>query len=92
MKDEILSIFDRLISRYEHSGLVGLSIDLKQARLQAGKILGNSGERIEKFLFVEDGSVDTDELAEILESRNPEIQLVVYRQGGERPELVEVKK
>lgn len=45
---------------------------------------------IKKFIFVEDGSVDTDELTELLELSNPEIKVVVYRQGARPPELVEV--
>ena len=53
-------------------------------------ILKTSQTPIKKFLFVEDGTVDTDELEEILESRNPEIKVIVYRQGGRPPELQEV--
>lgn len=45
-------------------------------------------KRIEKFLFVEDGTVDVDELTETLSKKNPEIYVVVYRQGGRRPELI----
>ena len=44
--------------------------------------------RIEKFLFVEDGTVDVDELTETLSKKNPEIYVVVYRQGGRQPELI----
>lgn len=46
--------------------------------------------KIKKFLFIEDGSVDLDELRERLES-NPEIAVVVYRQGSVPPQLVENK-
>ena len=45
---------------------------------------------IEKFLFVEDGSVDIDELGS-LSITNPEIKVIVVRQGGRVPELKEVK-
>ena len=45
---------------------------------------------IQKFLFVEDGSVDSDELEEILSEKNPEIKVVVYRQGASKPQLVDV--
>ena len=45
---------------------------------------------IEKFLFVEDGSVDLDEL-ESLAITNPEIKVLVVRQGGRIPDLKEVK-
>lgn len=48
-------------------------------------------EKVKKFLFVEDGSVDTDELGRQLEN-NPEIAIVVYRQGSTPPQLVDVKE
>ena len=47
---------------------------------------------INKFLFIEDGSVDVDELAERLEATNPEILIVVYRQGSDRPQLINIEK
>lgn len=45
--------------------------------------------KIKKFLFIEDGSVDTDELGERLAS-NPEIAIVIYRQGSQPPQLVDI--
>lgn len=45
---------------------------------------------VKKFLFVEDGSVDSDELTERLADTNPEIKVVIYRQGSARPQLQEV--
>lgn len=45
---------------------------------------------IKQFLFVEDGSVDSDNLIETLETKNPEIKVVVYRQGAVRPQLVDM--
>lgn len=48
-------------------------------------------EKVKKFLFVEEGSVDTDELGVQLE-KNPEIAIVVYRQGSLPPQLVDVKE
>lgn len=44
---------------------------------------------IQQFLFVEDGSVDSDNLIETLEMKNPEIKVVIYRQGAVRPQLVD---
>ncbi len=38
-----------------------------------------------KFLYVEDGSVDVDELSEELFVTNPEIKVIVYRQGSHPP-------
>lgn len=45
-----------------------------------------------KFLFVEDGSVDTDALEKDLRKHNPEIKVVVYRQGANVPLLVDIKE
>lgn len=45
-----------------------------------------------KFLFVEDGSVDTDSLEKDLRKKNPEIKIVVYRQGAQMPQLVDIKE
>lgn len=43
------------------------------------------------FLFVEDGSVDVDALEKDLRKRNPEIKVIVYRQGAAMPQIVELK-
>lgn len=40
-----------------------------------------------KFLFVEDGSVDLEEVEQSLAITNPEIKVVVYRQGAREPQL-----
>ena len=45
-----------------------------------------------KFLFCEDGSVDTDSLEKDLRKKNPEIKVVVYRQGAQMPQLVDIKE
>lgn len=45
------------------------------------------GEKImSKVLFVEDGSVDVDELQDIL----PEVPVIIYRAGSIKPEFVDV--
>lgn len=46
--------------------------------------------KIKKFLFVEDGSVDIADLGKGLAS-NPEIAVVIYRQGSLPPQLVDLK-
>ena len=50
----------------------------------------NENKPVKKFLFVEDGSIDLD-LVEVLGARNPEIKVVVYRQGSSRPQLVDIR-
>lgn len=45
-----------------------------------------------KFLFCEDGSVDTDSLEKDLRKRNPEIKVIVYRQGAAMPQIVDIKE
>ncbi len=44
-----------------------------------------------KFLYVEDGSVELDLLESSLFETNPEIKIVVYRQGSHPPILSEGK-
>ena len=43
---------------------------------------------IEQFLFVEDGSIKEKDMKEI-KRRNPEIKVVVYRQGSPAPILTD---
>lgn len=44
-----------------------------------------------KLLFVEDGSVDIDELQKFFEEQNMKIKIVIYRQGAPKPELKEFR-
>ena len=48
-------------------------------------------KKIKKFLFIEDGSVLSETFEEV-ERRNPEIKVIIYRQGAAVPSLVEVEK
>ncbi len=43
-----------------------------------------------KFLYVEDGSIDLDQLESELFETNPEIKVISYRQGS-RPPILEEK-
>lgn len=43
-----------------------------------------------KFLFVEDGTIDLEKVEQSLAVTNPEIKVVVYRQGGSVPQLIEL--
>lgn len=45
-----------------------------------------------KFMFVEEGSIETNELILELEKTNPEIKVIVYRMGARQPELIDIKK
>ena len=42
-----------------------------------------------KFLLIEDGSVDIDELQQFFDEHNMNIKIVIYRQGAPKPELKE---
>ena len=42
-----------------------------------------------KFLLVEDGSVDVDELQQFFDEQDMKIKIVIYRQGAPKPELKE---
>lgn len=43
-----------------------------------------------KFLIIEDGSVDLDNLEEDFEAKHPEIKIIVYRQGANKPEFLDL--
>lgn len=45
-------------------------------------------KKLKKFLLVEDGSIDTDNLENWAEVQG--IQIITYRQGSNKPELKEV--
>ena len=44
-----------------------------------------------KFLLIEDGSVDLETLSEDLQEKNPEIRIIVYRQGSAIPQLLSLE-
>lgn len=48
-------------------------------------------KKIKKFLFIEGGSVLSETVEEV-ERRNPEIKVIIYRQGAAAPILVEAEK
>lgn len=90
-RKELILTADRLIrDNVESDG----KVSYERVRRRLDNILNDIMQEpkpVEKFIFVEDGSVDADELMETLAVSNPEIKVVVYRQGGRPPELVEVK-
>ena len=43
-----------------------------------------------KILLVEDGSVDIDSLSKDLAQCNPEIKIIVYRQGSPCPQIIDI--
>lgn len=49
-------------------------------------------DNYKQFLFVEDGSVDIETLADELAEKNPAIKIVVYRQGSRIPELKDMEQ
>jgi hypothetical protein len=70
-------------------GFITQFVQKTMLRIEQEKAIEESKRPIEKLLFVEDGTVDTDELIETLSIKNPEIHVVVYRQGGRPPELMQ---
>lgn len=40
-----------------------------------------------KYLLVEDGSIDVDELEQFFEENNQKIKIIIYRQGSIKPEI-----
>lgn len=49
-------------------------------------------DNYKQFLFIEDGSVDIEMLADELAEKNPAIKIVVYRQGSRMPELKDMEQ
>lgn len=90
---ELLLLMERDIRRCANEdGMVSMK-DIEREFAQVLTFLDEEAFKntpIKKFIFVEDGTVDTDELEEELRLRSPETKLVVYRQGGRPPECVEV--
>lgn len=72
-----------------HINDIDLEIDMAARELEEYE---KEKTPVKKFIFVEDGTVDADELTEMLSATNPEIKVIVYRQGGREPSLVEVDK
>lgn len=48
-------------------------------------------KKIKQFLFIEDGSVDQTSIEDLNES-NPEIKVIIYRQGSRMPVIENLKK
>ena len=99
-KDKIIEIVkkaidDNSVTAYGEDDIVSIDGDdvdhIAEEVAEEVCCQGLAVEKVKKFLFVEDGSVDTDELGVQLE-KNPEIAIVVYRQGSTPPQLVEVKE
>lgn len=43
-----------------------------------------------KLLFVEDGTIDLEKVEQSLAVTNPEIKVIVYKQGAREPQLIDV--
>ena len=96
MKQETEISVSRVIYKAIHDSYVSKELKMTEAQIYdlRDKILrAIKNEKLittEKFLFIEDGSVDLDEL-DNLAITNPEIKIIVVRQGGRLPVLQEVK-
>lgn len=47
---------------------------------------------IKKFLFIEEGSVEDRNLIDEFNERNPEIKIIFYKKGGQRPEILDMEE
>lgn len=45
-----------------------------------------------RLLLIEDGSVDADELIKDMQDHNPEIKVILYRQGATAPQLLSLEE
>lgn len=50
----------------------------------------NKIEEIEQFLFIEDGSVDVEDLEQSIKDSGLPIKIVVYKAGSQMPKLVDI--
>ena len=65
---------------------IGYSASEREIELARQVLTQNLSQRsAETLLFVEDGSVNIEKLRRTLKRRNPEIEIVVYRQGSAMP-------
>jgi hypothetical protein len=78
-------------TKYINVELLSVFINEVLRDLEAEKIREESKKPIEKFMYIEDGSVDTDELIAELEITNPEIKVIVYRHGSQPPHLFDIQ-
>lgn len=62
-----------------------------QELLRLTKVIKSKSTPKKQLIFVEEGSVDIDELENSLAITNPEIKVIAYRQGGRPPELINVE-
>lgn len=47
---------------------------------------------VKSFIFIEDGSLDTENLRKIMDnSGNADVKFITYRQGAAKPELVSIE-
>lgn len=80
--------YDKYVNISNFNWLIGeLKKELFEEQLQEER-----KRPYKKLMFVEDGSVDIDELEAEIQNRNPEIKLVVYRQNSNKPELLDIKE
>lgn len=67
-------------------------IEVSEDKINLAKkvlIAGLRSISVEQFMFIEDGSINLDTLRD-LKKRNPEIKVIVYRQGSVCPAIKEV--
>ena len=67
-------------------------IEVSEDKINLAKkvlIAGLGSISVEQFMFIEDGSINLDTLRD-LKKRNPEIKVIVYRQGSVCPTIKEV--
>lgn len=64
---------------------VGFEASEEQIRKAREVLMSDMSDKpIEQFMFVEDGSLKEKDIKEI-KRRNPEVKIVVYRQGSPAP-------
>lgn len=81
-------------TRYVPLSVITDAIQIIKLNIEKAKVAEQQKEEwhrpYKKFMFVEDGSVDIEQLEEEMEAKHPEIKVVVYRQGANKPEFLDL--
>ena len=64
-------------------------IELKIRRMKMNNKNKSVKQTKWKYLLIEDGSVDVDELQQFIDENDLKIKIIIYRQGSIKPELKE---
>ena len=89
LDDNKVNAYEKFISLGAIQDIINRTIADLENEETSGKYQEQLKAPYKKFMFVEDGSVDIDYLIEELDTKNPDIKVIVYRQGSKPPFIIE---